>query len=75
MSPYGIRDGQKPSYLMVKAGTWGRGAKQLHRFFAWDEVSVGHDVPFWVATGDCVVSENDLVGRVTVTPSDALGRI
>ena len=28
--------GQKPSYVMVKAGCWGEDHCQLHRFFAWD---------------------------------------
>ncbi|MBO4365604.1 MAG: hypothetical protein J5804_04845, partial [Eggerthellaceae bacterium] len=35
--------GKRPSYLMVKAGCWGQGAKQMHRFFAWDDVEVGRD--------------------------------
>lgn len=71
MAPDGSRDGRQPSYLMVKAGTWGTGAKQLHRFFGWDHVEVGHDVPYWVAADDCVASETDLVGRVAVTAADA----
>ena len=29
-----------PSYLMVKAGCWGENAKQMHRFFAWEDVSI-----------------------------------
>ena len=32
--------GIKPSYLMVKVGTWGEDAKQLHRFFGWDDVDL-----------------------------------
>ena len=71
MSPDGIRDGRKPSYLMVKCGAWGEGAKQLHRFFGWDDVELGRDVPYWVAADDCVASETDLVGRVHVTEEDA----
>lgn len=70
MAPDGTRDGRQPSYLMVKCGTWGKGAKQLHRFFGWDDVEMG-DVPYWVAADDCVASETDLVGRVCVSPEDA----
>lgn len=32
--------GVKPSYLMVKAGTWGEDAAQLHRFFGWNKIGV-----------------------------------
>ena len=32
--------GKQPSYLMVKAGTWGADHCQLHRFFAWIEKPV-----------------------------------
>ena len=71
MAPDGSRDGRKPSYLMVKAGTWGAQAKQLHRFFGWDEVELGRGVPFWVAADDCVCCETDLVGRVQVSEQEA----
>ncbi len=71
MAPDGTRDGRMPSYLMVKCGTWGKGAKQLHRFFGWDEVEMGKGVPYWVAADDCFASEGDLVGRVRVAPEDA----
>lgn len=71
MGPDGVRDGRKPSYLMVNVGTWGKGAKQLHRFYGWDEVSLGTGVPYWVAADDCVSSECDLVGRVRVTAKEA----
>lgn len=71
MGPDGTRDGRKPSYLMVNVGTWGTGAKQLHRFFGWDEVSLGEGVPYWVAADDCVASEENLVGRVSVSEEDA----
>ena len=71
MAPGGTRDGRQPSYLMVKCGTWGTGARQLHRFFAWDDVELGRGVPFWVAADDCVCCETELVGRVLVTEEDA----
>lgn len=71
LAPDGTRDGRKPSYLMVKCGTWGAGAKQLHRFFGWDEVDLGRGVPFYVAADDCICCETDLVGHVRVTPEEA----
>ena len=63
--------GRRPSYLMVKAGCWGKGAKQLHRFFAWRDVAVGEGVPYYVAADDCLATETDLIGRVEVSPEDA----
>ena len=72
MAPDGTRDGRKPSYLMVNVGTWGAGARQLHRFFGWDDVDLGRGVPYYVAADDCIACETDLVGRVCVTPEDAV---
>ena len=71
MAPDGTRDGRQPSYLMVKCGTWGKDARQLHRFFAWDEVEVDREVPYRVAAGDCVACETRLAGSVSVSAEDA----
>ena len=62
---------KRPSYLMVKAGCWGKDARQLHRFFGWDEVDLGRGVPFHVAADDCLCCETDLIGRVNVSEADA----
>ena len=32
--------GKRPSYVMVKAGCWGEGARQLHRFFSLKDVNI-----------------------------------
>ncbi|MBO4364865.1 MAG: hypothetical protein J5804_01065, partial [Eggerthellaceae bacterium] len=61
----------RPSYLMVKAGCWGQGARQMHRFFAWDDVEIGCDVPFYVSADDCLCCETDLIGSVNVSEADA----
>ena len=62
---------KKPSYVMVKAGFWGKGAKQLHRFFGWNETEVGKGVPFYVQADDCLCCETDLIGSVRVSAADA----
>ena len=64
-------DAHRPSYLMVKAGTWGGDARQLHRFFPWKDVEVSKGAPFFVRADDCLCCETDLVGRVEVSPEDA----
>lgn len=63
--------GKRPSYLMVKAGCWGKMARQLHRFFAWPEVEVGTGAPYYVAADDCLATETALVGSVNVTSEAA----
>ncbi len=63
--------GKRPSYLMVKAGAWGEGACQLHRFFPWKDVDLHADAPYRVAAGDCLASETELRGSVDVSPADA----
>ena len=63
--------GREPSYVMVKAGCWGKDAKQLHRFFSWKEADVGGGVPFYVSADDCLCCETDLIGHVHVTRDDA----
>lgn len=57
---------EKPSYFMVKAGTWGIDASQLHRFFSWAETEVSYKKPFYVKSNDCFCTENKMAGSVKV---------
>ena len=63
--------GKKPSYLMVKAGTWGLGKCQLHRFFAWKDVQLHEGTPYRIEADDCLASEKHLRGSVSITPEEA----
>ena len=63
--------GIKPSYLMVKAGSWGRDAAQLHRFFGWEKARVDMGCPFSIEADDCVMSETFTKGRVDVSEADS----
>ena len=56
--------GDIPSYVMVKCGTWGEDACQLHRFFGWNKVKVGRKVPLYVSADDCYVDETCIKGTV-----------
>ena len=69
--PENKKNGVKPSYLMVKAGSWGEDAGQLHRFFGWKKINVSMSVPFSVKADDCYVSEEELRGSVKVTAEEA----
>lgn len=59
--------GKKPSYLMVKAGAWGRDAAQLHRFFPWKDIQVDFGVPFVVEADDCFCTETEMRGHIKVS--------
>ncbi|MBP5282232.1 MAG: hypothetical protein J6Z22_07000 [Lachnospiraceae bacterium] len=60
-----------PSYLMVKAGCWGEDARQLHRFFGWEDVSVYGSRAYRLWAGDCRASENLIRGSISISPEDA----
>ena len=64
----------RPSYLMVKAGSWGEDAAQLHRFFGWEEVRISRRAPLRIHAGDCFLSEGKTEGSVCVSEETALGR-
>lgn len=63
--------GEKPSYLMVKAGCWGKGAAQVHRFFGWKQIEVGMETPFYIKADDCYVTETEMYGKVSVSAREA----
>ena len=50
--------------MMVKAGTWGEDAAQLHRFFGWNNIGVSFKVPFSVKADDCYCTESEMCGHV-----------
>ena len=64
--------GKMPSYLMVKAGAWGKNKCQLHRFFSLKDVSISKGASFSVRAADCYVSEEMLKGSVYVNPEEAM---
>ncbi len=63
--------GVRPSYLMVKAGVWGEGASQMHRFFGWNSVKMEMGVPFSISASDCYLDEKKLAGSISVSASEA----
>ena len=69
--PENRAEGRRPSYLMVKAGCWGEGHCQLHRFFAWKDVYMHADAPYRIEAGDCLASEEWLRGSIQITAEEA----
>ena len=63
--------GRHPSYLMVKAGTWGEDHCQLHRFFPWKDVVMHVDAPYRIEADDCLACETALKGSIAITADEA----
>ena len=62
--------GKRPSYLMVKAGCWGEGKCQLHRFFSLCDVRIHGSAPYEVEAADCYASETALRGSISISEKD-----
>ncbi len=69
--PENQESGKYPSYLMVKAGCWGKDHCQLHRFFAWKDVRVQKGAPYEIQADDCFASETVLKGSISISRSEA----
>lgn len=63
--------GKKPSYVMVKAGWWGKDATQLHRFFPWKTGIIENSPSFTIQVDDCWLSEHHTRGSVSVSRTQA----
>lgn len=61
----------KPSYMMVKCGTWGEDGVQLHRFFGWNHVEISKGTPFYVKADNCEVDETHTKGEVIIDPEES----
>ncbi len=62
--------GKRPSYLMVKAGTWGAEHFQLHRFFSLKKTRIHGDAPYEIEAEDCLASEQALRGKIEITEQE-----
>lgn len=69
--PNNLLTDKKPSYVMVKAGWWGEDAVQLHRYFAWDDVTMHKKAPYSIQAADCYADEYELRGSVSISSSQA----
>lgn len=65
---FGQRPGRpgKPSYVMIKAGTWGENKSQLHAFYPISDLKCNKD-KLILSVGSCFLSETRLYGEVKVT--------
>ena len=75
--PYYKKRGLKPSYALLNVGVLpdanGKGGTQLHAFYPISEMKVASN-PLHIEIGDCIYSENHIVGYVDVTDEEARHR-
>lgn len=64
-------NGVKPSYLMVKAGTWRKNAVQLHRFFGWEKIDAPFTNPFYIKAENCYLDEFSSYGKIDISKEDS----
>lgn len=69
--PENKAEGKRPSYLMVKAGSWGENPLQLHRFFSVKDAKIRRRTPYRVKVADCYASEKALRGSIDISPEEA----
>ncbi len=69
--PENKAEGKRPSYLMVKAGCWGEGRAQLHRFFSLKDVKICGRAPYKIEADDCLASETVLKGRISISSEES----
>lgn len=64
---------KQPSYVMIKAGWWGKGKTQLHRFISWDKVELSKDkkTGFLLKAEDCLCSETEMKGSVELSKEES----
>ena len=61
---------RRPSYALIKAGVWGKGAKQIHNFYPISEFT-SSDTFLNVRIGNCLLTETRMDGKCKVTEEEA----
>ena len=62
------RLGDKPSYVMVKCGAWGKNKVQLHKFYKINDVIITK-YPYKLEHADFYASDSLIKGKVEITDS------
>lgn len=68
--PENQQSGKRPSYAMLKVGTWGENPRQIHNFYPIHEFAYSNH-PFAVSIGENFLSEEHMVGSCSITPKEA----
>ena len=70
--PENKEKGIRPSYVMIKAGAWGKDKSQLHKFFAWKDVDIHAKKPFSIKVSNFYLSEKESRGHIVISKKEAL---
>jgi len=68
--PEHILTGRKPSYALIKAGCWGKDAKQIHNFYPISDFSCPKD-KLQVKIKDCILTETYMEGSCHISKDEA----
>ena len=71
MATFG-RKGEKPSYVMVKAGAWGKDHAQLHRFYNVNDTNIHYKAPFSLTCEECYLDNNYSKGKISISKEESL---
>lgn len=68
---FGQLGNNRPSYVMIKAGCWGKDARQLHRFYPIKDLLIQEN-ELKLQVGDCSLSETSMRGSVYITEEQSM---
>lgn len=68
--PENLKKGRKPSYALIKVGSWGKDAKQIHNFYPISAFSCPQNA-LDVKIGDCTLTEKHMKGNCNVSVEEA----
>jgi len=71
LSRNGKSSNTAPSYLMVKAGSWGEDGSQLHKFFGTARIELDFGIPFSISAGEFFLSEEGTRGNISITEDES----
>lgn len=63
--------GKKPSYCMIKVGSWGKNPKQIHNFYSMNDFHCPDD-KLDIVVGECKLTETHMEGYCKVSEEDAI---
>lgn len=61
----------KPCYVMIKAGAWGKDAKQIHAFYPTEKLIIKKGRDFSLSAGCCNFSETQISGAIAMPQTEA----
>ena len=64
--------GIKPSYLMIKAGAWGKDHAQLHKFYGWNKIELQKKAPYSIKVDDFYMSETNTYGSIKISKEESI---